>query len=208
MSPEEALEDMDQLGRIYEREGCCIRINRNWFRKKAEVKQSEQETKINVPAYLQPFYKVIKRGNCCVTGQLSCCMNHAFEVNYMGSVQQNRFGRKDFMPGERVVLNAKCSKCLREIPLFDSAADGYDNCIDQLEGNRKSEDEVREKLPFFCDECHHNRYEIKIWYEYPVAEELEDLDIQDRGNCFTAIQISLKCQNCGKSYKNIGFETG
>ena len=80
---------------------------------------------MNVPEYLQPFCKIIrekKSENYYVLGSLYCCENSSFEVSYSGDLHRNIFGHKYFLAGEkRTILIAKCSKCSREIHIFDDA---------------------------------------------------------------------------------------
>ena len=44
---------------------------------------------------------------------------------------------------------------------------------------------------------------MNIKYEYPNKNELDMLGINEPDNAFTWIWITLKCNNCGKTYKNI-----
>ena len=164
---------------------------------------------MNVPEYLQPFCKIIrekKSENYYVLGSLYCCENSSFEVSYSGDLHRNIFGHKYFLAGEkRTILIAKCSKCSREIHIFDDAIDGYNNCIDT--GNRQKDS--ANVYPLWCNKCHHNKYQIMVSYEYPNFKELENLNIRDKENSFTWITISLRCAECYKSYKKIiDFEMG
>lgn len=164
---------------------------------------------MNVPEYLQPFYRIIKEkqaGNYCVTGELVCCGSNDFAICYTGNLRKNILGHKYFVSGEkRIILTAKCNKCSGKIHIFDNAIDGYDNCIET--NDEKKDAEVL--YPFWCDKCHHNTYQILVSYEYSDFKELEDLDILDKKNSFTWIKVSLRCTECHRAYRNIvDFEVG
>jgi ribosomal protein L33 len=58
-------------------------------------------------------------------------------------------------------------------------------------------------ITFNCKKCGSNNYSMNIKYEYPNKNELDMLGINEPDNAFTWIWITLKCNNCGKTYKNI-----
>ena len=153
------------------------------------------------------FYKTNEKnqlGNLIIEGNLTCCKSHSFQVFIFGKVQRNiLFGRYLSAKDGKISLTSHCKKCKKVIPIFDSRYDGYETFEKCHEKRVKNNCET----PFHCKKCSNNDFSIHIKYEYPNIEELNEEN--DSRHSYTWIWVSLKCNKCGKKYKNlIDYETG
>ena len=160
-----------------------------------------------IPEKIRPFFEVScqknKGGNELIEGELTCCTSHDFEVFAEGEIKRGVFSKLYLLPeNDRLVLNARCKKCGRDIPVFDSRCDGYEKC----ESGQPAHTQSRRVE---CIKCRGTSFAVDVTYEYPEdIEELKELGTAEIGNAFTWIWISLKCSGCGAVYKNfIDYET-
>lgn len=158
-----------------------------------------------IPKHLEAHFKIIDENhkqNYTVSGMLMCCGFTKFKIQYVGNLKQTILGQLYLQENEdRLILYAKCRQCGKILPIFNNLTDGYDNCINERNVIKK---ENKQRLQSFdCPKCHNNIYGVKIVIEYLGKKELKELDIQDWGNSFTWIWVSLKCERCGKVYKKI-----
>lgn len=129
-----------------------------------------------------------------IDGQLTCCAAHDFAVLAEGEVCRGPFSGMSLFPdGDRVDLAARCPRCGREIPVFDSDCDGYDS----LESPRSIPAALQ---PIACPKCKKNRFSVCIWYEYSDIEEIGER--ADKENSFSWIRITLRRSRCGRRYRN------
>ena len=150
------------------------------------------------PKKIQPYFETAKEkkmeDGMLIDGQLTCCAAHDFAVLAEGEVRRGPFSGMSLFPdGDRVVLTARCPRCGREIPVFDSDCDGYDS----LESPRSIPAALQ---PIACPKCKKNRFSVCIRYEYSDIEEIGE--VADKENAFSWIRITLRCSRCGKRYRN------
>jgi len=145
-----------------------------------------------------------KRGaNIIIKGILSCCEQPGFDIAYLGEIKTGLFGHKSLLSDDDIVLSAECKICGKEIQVFNSYTDGYDNCIDIP----VSPPPYKSKT-FSCAKCGANHFSAEVTFEYAPKEELEACGIQDCGNAFSWIWVTIVCESCKKAYKKIiDFET-
>ena len=160
-----------------------------------------------VPEKIQPFVEVScqknKVGNEIVEGALTCCASHDFEVFAEGELKRGIFSKLYLLPeNDRLALKARCKKCGRDIPAFDSRCDGYE----KYESGQPAHTQSRRVE---CIKCRGTRFSVDITYEHPEdIEELKEHGAAEGGNAFTWIWATLKCRGCGTVYKNfIDYET-
>ena len=161
-----------------------------------------------IPEKIKQNFTVTSEGNdgdiCTLEGTLECCNSHSFEILAEGEIQHGLFSKTFVMPIEdnKLIIQAKCTKCGKVISVFDSRCDGYDQC----EAERLLDAPSVVRIP--CKKCASNDYSVTIKYEYPSLEELHDLGFKKVDNAYTWIQIKLTCNKCGTKYKKfVDFET-
>ena len=128
---------------------------------------------------------------------LTCCNAHDFEVLVVGEVKQHLFSQM-FLCSEndKIVFEVRCKKCGKVISVINSSTDGYGQC-----GKSLHDIDVSTKL-IECVKCRSESFSVRIKYEYPDVQELQELEMSDIDNAFTWIWITLKCNKCGNGYKN------
>ena len=138
-----------------------------------------------------------KGDNIVIEGKVVCCESDSFEIAIYGIIKNGLLLGEYLTPDNNiVVMNAQCKKCGNFIRIFDSSNDGYGCCDNRFFSNVMP-------ITFNCKKCGSNNYSMNIKYEYPNKNELGMLGINEPDNAFTWIWITLKCNNCGKTYKNI-----
>ena len=149
---------------------------------------------------------IIRRQNetsLLIEGRLHCCNSQDFSIKFEGKLKKILGGKMYIYSADnRIVLEACCLKCGKNILVFDSNRDGYEqcDCNDSISSTNFKE--------LVCNKCKHNNYSINIKYEYPNIQELEEEGIVNVDNAFTWIWISIKCNECGTEYRKlIDFET-
>ena len=159
-----------------------------------------------IPEQIQPFFESTAQKTCgentLIEGVLTCCNAHEFEVFIKGTEKRSLRSRLYLSShDDDIVVEARCKKCGRLIPLFDSKCDGYEQRF--IIRNRRT----IEKRLLNCKNCEADGFSVRLKYEYPDFQELVDLNIADIENAFTWIWISLECNNCRTIYKNfVDFE--
>ena len=158
------------------------------------------EVNILIPKKIQLHFHTTfqkKTGeNSLIEGLLTCCNDHDFEVFVAGEIKHSIFSNTYLFPGNDViVLEARCKKCGKMIPVFDSSCDGYEHC------GKKQHAQILAK-PITCRKCRDDSFSVRIKYEYPDVNELKDLGIAELDNAFTWIWVTLECNKCGTKYKN------
>ena len=154
-----------------------------------------------IPNRISGFFEIIDdRGDAAVKGSLKCsCGCKSFSMHYFG-----KLGLKFFSPtivatkhngGKRVVLTAKCSECSKQILVYDSSIDGYEN-YDKLK-----REFIGEYHDFTCDSCGMNRMHLDIAYNSDGKKELTRQNKTNWKECFLEIFVSGKCASCNKVYK-------
>lgn len=135
-------------------------------------------------------------------GKLECCNTQCFEVFIVGKLRCSVLtGIYLYPEDDRIAIQVRCKKCSKIISVFDNSQDGYEK------HNKNLKVKILPKV-FYCSKCHESNFEIKIKYEYPKKQELEELGIKEIDNTFTWVYITLKCKTCGKKYGNfISYET-
>lgn len=160
-----------------------------------------------IPKKIQPYFELTKetkdRDNNIIEGMLMCCNSHDFEVFVVGEIKRSVFSKMLLYPTkDKTVFEVRCKKCERIIPVFDSSSDGYGNCGKLHEIMRASTQIID------CIKCHSKSFSVTVKYEYPDIRELHDLEIHDTDNAFTWLWITIKCSECGASYRNfVNLET-
>lgn len=159
-----------------------------------------------IPKKIKPYFKTMLQKedgeNRIVEGLLTCCNDHAFEVLIVGKIKQSILFKACLFPeNDTITLEVRCKKCGKVIQVFDSVCDGYEHC-------KKIQHTQIVAKPINCKKCQENDFSVIIKYEYPNAQELENLEITEIDNAFTWIWVTLKCNKCGAKYKNfIDYET-
>ena len=153
-----------------------------------------------IPKKIQPYFKEThqtKDGeNNLTKGILSCCNDHDFEVLVFGRMKHSILSKMCLCPdNDKVVIEVRCRKCGKDISVFDSSCDGYEQC------GKDQYTHVPTK-PIDCKNCKNGSFSVGIKYEYPDIQELKELEITEIDNAFTWIWITLECNNCGTRYKN------
>ena len=155
-----------------------------------------------VPAKIQPFFQTTSQtmdgDNRLIEGTLTCCNDSDFEVLFTGEIKHGLFSKMLLTSeNDHIALSARCKKCGRIIPVFDSSIDGYEHCEEKQNGICLS------TRALICQKCHDNGFYVSIKYEYPDEQELRELEISNIENAFSWIWITVECNNCGTKYKNI-----
>ena len=153
-----------------------------------------------IPKKIQPYFKEThqtKDGeNNLTKGILSCCNDHDFEVLVFGRMKHSILSKMCLCPdNDKVVIEVRCRKCGKDISVFDSSCDGYEQC------GKDQYTHVPTK-PIDCKNCKNGGFSVGIKYEYPDIQELKELEITEIDNAFTWIWITLECNNCGTRYRN------
>jgi hypothetical protein len=155
-----------------------------------------------VPKKLQETFELIqeKHGtNIIVQGVVSCCSQHDFTISYLGELKTNWLGHKSIFPeNDTIVLMAKCKTCGKEIQVFNSYTDGYDNCV-----NNSLPPSLSGLANFSCPKCLKDYFSIELSFEYQSKEELEEDGVQEYENAFSWIWVSLICSSCKRTFKNL-----
>lgn len=156
-----------------------------------------------IPKIIQPYFEITRqikgRDNDTIEGVLTCCNAHNFEVFVAGKIKHRMFSQMFLWPeNDETVLEVRCQKCGKIISVFNSIFDGYGQC-----GKKPSNICVSTQL-VDCIKCRSRSFSVTIKYEYPDAQEFQELEISDnnRENAFTWIWITLECNRCGTGYKN------
>lgn len=153
-----------------------------------------------IPKTIKPYFRTTKeakdRDNSLIEGMLTCCNAHDFQVFVIGKIKHSLFS-KMFLCSEndKTVIEVRCKKCGKVIPVFNSSCDGYAQC------ENKQPTYVTTN-PIDCIKCRNESFSITIKYEYPDIQELKELEITEIDNAFTWIWITLECNKCGTKYKN------
>ena len=152
-----------------------------------------------IPPKIQPYFELTSQKkdgeNSLFAGELVCCDSHDFEVLVIGKVQHDIFSKMNLYPdNDKIVMEVRCRKCGKVIPVFDSCYDGYEQCTNYRYVYRSAK-------PIACTKCQSNNFRVNIKYEYPDVNELEKLEIVERDNAFTWIWVALECNECGTRYK-------
>ena len=155
-----------------------------------------------LPKRLQPYIELIdeKHGtNIIVKGILSCCDQHRFHITFSGKLTTSLVGHK-YIKQEKdaVVIIANCAVCGKEIPVFNSCTDGYDNCV-----NHFAAPSSFGFNNFSCSKCSTDCFSIELSFEYQSKEELENDGVHEYENAFSWIWISPTCSCCKKTYRNL-----
>lgn len=155
-----------------------------------------------IRSYFITTYQANDNAKNMIEGILNCCNTHEFEVYVIGEIRRNIFSKMYLSSNNEITLvEARCKKCRKVISVFDSSCDGYEK------GNA-SHSSLIKSIPVSCKKCRNKYFSIIIKYEYPDIQELDELGITEIDNSFTWIWITLKCDNCGITYKNfVSFET-
>ncbi len=159
-----------------------------------------------VPKKIKPYIQIsIQKedgDNSLVGGLLKCCNDSDFEVFIYGDIKYSLFSKMYLYPkDDQLILKTRCKRCGNIVPVFDSSSDGY-------EQNQKSHHLYAPTRAIECKKCKGESFSVIIRYEYPNAQQLEELGITETDNAFTWIWITLKCNKCNTIYKNfIDFET-
>lgn len=137
--------------------------------------------------------------NIITKGALSCCGQYDFSVSYFGELRTDWRGNVSIFPQyDALALTAKCKVCGKEIQVFNSFTDGYDNCVNKTE---------LQSMPamsmFPCSRCSSDYFSIEQTFEYQSREELEEEGVQEYENAFSWIWVSLTCTTCKKLFKNL-----
>lgn len=159
-----------------------------------------------VPIKIQPHFNITYQKNngknTLVTGHLTCCNAHDFEIYVSGQVKHGILSKMYLSPeNDRLSIETRCKICGKVIPIFDSSCDGYEQC-----GNRKTAQ--AETRHIVCRKCQNDSFSVNIKYEYSDINELNNLAIPETDNAFTWIWVTLKCNTCRSEYKHfIDHET-
>ena len=154
-----------------------------------------------IPKAIQPHFEIKQqkndRDNSLIEGLLTCCNAYDFEVFVVGDIKHSVFSKMFLCSkNDKMVVEARCKKCGKVIPVFNSSCDGYGQCE-----KKKPPQHVITK-PIDCIKCRNEGFFVTIKYEYPDMQELKELEIIEMDNAFTWIWITLECKNCGIKYKN------
>ena len=155
-----------------------------------------------IQSYFLEIFSKSDGENVLIEGDIICCNSHEFEVRVMGNVKQGLFsGQYIQAESDALAIELRCKKCGEILSVFNSNYDGYDRCIEQ--GYAKIS-----PRRFLCRKCSESDFSVRVKYEYPSVEELDELDILEKNNAFTWIWVSLGCNSCGMRYsKFVDYET-
>ena len=151
-----------------------------------------------VPKRLESNLKDVyinKKGyNTLVCGNHVCCDSSSFEISYSGKIDYKFFSKMVLIPENNIlVLKSCCKKCGKTYLIFDNNCDGYDN----YDSNQVSKVKTSSLK---CKKCLNNDFSICLKYEYPDVQELYEYKINDIGNAYTWVWITIKCNCCGSKY--------
>lgn len=159
-----------------------------------------------IPKRILPYFDVTRQNidsdNTQIEGILTCCNSHDFEIYAVGEIKNSIFSKMYLFPKDcKLALEARCKKCGKVIPVFDSSYDGY-VCYE-----KKLQHTNIVARPIRCKKCAENDFSVGLRYEYPDIQELKNLGIAEVDNAFTWIWVTLGCNRCGTKYRNfIDFE--
>jgi len=155
-----------------------------------------------IPKRLQQNFELSKEkhgNNIIVKGRLHCCGQYDFTIHYFGELRQDFIGQNAIYPkNDTTFLIAKCSICGKEIQVFNSYTDGYENCV-----NGYHTYALPELIVFPCPKCSKDVFSIWVTFEYQSKEELEEDGVQEYENAFSWIWVSPICSSCKREMKNL-----
>ena len=160
-----------------------------------------------IPKRIQSHFnitqQIMDRDSSIIEGMLTCCGAHDFGVFVVGKVKHTLFNKMFLYPdNDQTVFEVRCKKCGKIISVFNSSIDGYWQCEKNPSNIFVSTELVD------CRKCRSESFSVTIKYEYPSAQELQELEITNIDNSFTWIWITLECNKCGTKYKNfVDLET-
>ena len=162
-----------------------------------------------VPGYLREYFTVEKEmKNQGFEGSIRCtCGNQNFKVLYYGEEKKKYIRVKPYEDDYGLHVACVCTKCNKQIELFDMARHGYNGFVCQ-EG-RSAKD--AEHSVYSCYKCGEDVFEIKLgiipgdreqFVEEIVSEEPDKFAEDDYIEAFGDIWISLHCVNCRKDIRD------
>ena len=154
-----------------------------------------------IPKAIQPYFDVTQQLKDCenyiIEGALTCCNAHNFEVFVVGEIKHSMFSKMFLYPeNDKTVFEVRCKNCGKVISVFNSSYDGYNQC----ENKPQNISALTRRID--CSKCQSESFSVAVKYEYSDIQELNELKINDIGNAFTWIWITLECNKCGTKYKN------
>ena len=154
-----------------------------------------------IPEIIQPYFEITRQTgdgeNHIIEGILTCCGAHDFEVFAVGKIKRGLFSKMSLYPENgKTVVEVRCKKCGRVIPVFNSSFDGYGQCGKKPRNRRESTRRID------CIKCRSESFSVAVKYEYPNLQELRELEISNTDNAFTWIWITLTCNGCKTEYRN------
>lgn len=134
-------------------------------------------------------------------GDFVCCGQQHFALEFEGEIKRSLWGMYLSCRNEQLMLGACCQACGRRILIFDNVSMGYDR--------QNQAASTRQSSPLRCPKCKENDFSVHIRLEYADIQEIQRLDTANPGNEFTWIGVTLKCNRCGKKYRDfLNIETG
>lgn len=105
-----------------------------------------------IPKKIQPYFERTRQttdgDNNIIEGALTCCNAHDFEVLVVGKIKHTLFSKMFLCPeNEKTVFKARCKKCGKIIPVFNSGCDGYGQCGKEFQSTCAS------PRPINCKKC-------------------------------------------------------
>ena len=159
-----------------------------------------------IPKTIMPYfdttYQKMDSENTQIEEILTCCSSHDFEISAVGEIKNSIFSKMYLLPENgKIALDARCKKCGKEIPAFDSDYNDYVCCEKKIHHGSTA------AKPIKCKKCGDNNFSVGLRYEYPDIQELTNLGIVEADTAFTWVWVTLKSNRCGTRYKNfIDFE--
>ena len=158
-----------------------------------------------IPKRILPYFDKVKGDDVLIEGRITCCNSQDFDIYTHGDFNNSFLKSHICLVGDKIALNVKCNKCKRDILIFNSKYDGYDNIYGSAIDKYNYDYEMN-FVQFKCSRCSSESFNIKIKYEYAGFDEIERNERSS--NAFTWIWVTLECNQCHARYKNfIDYET-
>lgn len=163
-----------------------------------------------IPTHLQNFLMVnsLKSDMNNVEGRLCCsCGCQGFKIKAFDIDENNHASVGRYNDDYAMKISTDCCNCGKNLLLFDMSKHGYDGFVCG-DGTTVPNEKL---IPFYCDKCQSNNFEVSLlieaedkeqFIEEVISTEPDRFTVDDYVDAFNWIVISLKCNKCNHEIKN------
>ena len=141
-----------------------------------------------LPAAVRPYAADVDGTDSRVRCAIVLNGSKDLRIQLCGRLKRGLFGRNQLLPLDDALVLALHLPS-GDVPLFDSRCDGYANALD----DRQPPAPIP-LHPAICPKCRNAAFQLRLFFEYPEAEELAAF--ANPGDAFTWIWISMRCTRC------------